>query len=71
MSMAALITLKIRLGPLLTIVAEGSDCQELQRALEGWEKLNVQVEGLCSDLAERMYPDGVPDDEVKGTENEI
>jgi hypothetical protein len=49
--------LKIRLGPLVSLEVTGSNCEEIRAALEGFEKLNQQVDAMCSDLAERMYPD--------------
>ena len=55
--MSASMNLKIRLGPLVSLEVHGSSCEEIRAALEGFEKLNKQVDAMCSDLAERMYPE--------------
>jgi hypothetical protein len=49
--------LKIRLGPLVSLEVHGDNCEEIRAALEGFEQLNQQVDAMCSDLAERMYPE--------------
>lgn len=51
-------TLRIRLGPLVEIQVNGQNCKEIAHALEGVEELNKLVDAMCSDLAERVYPDG-------------
>jgi len=51
-------TLRIRLGPLVEIQVDGQNCKEIAHALEGFEELNQRVDAMCSDLAERVYPDG-------------
>ena len=33
-------------------------------SLEGWEQLNEQVEGLCSDLGRRVYPEGAEEQDL-------
>lgn len=53
--------LKVTLGPFVTLEIEGSSCREISEALEGHEKLNIQLDGMCSNLAERVYPAGVDD----------
>lgn len=53
------ITLSIRLGPLVALRITGQNCHELAKALEGYEHLNKHVDALCSDLAERLYPEGM------------
>jgi hypothetical protein len=55
--MSASMNLKIRLGPLVSLEINGDNCEEIRSALEGFEKLNQQVDAMCSDLAERMYPE--------------
>ena len=55
--MSASMNLKIRLGPLVSLEIHGDNCEEIRSALEGFEKLNQQVDAMCSDLAERMYPE--------------
>lgn len=56
--MSASISLKIKLGPLVTFEVAGDDCEEICRALKGFQTLNMQIDEMCSDLAERVYPDG-------------
>jgi hypothetical protein len=53
-------SLKISLGPLVSFSVEGENCRELAAALEGFDDLNETIDAMCSDLAERVYPDGVP-----------
>jgi len=65
--MAASIVLRIRLGPLVSLEIEGEDCAEISTALEGYEKLNKLLDALCSDLAERIYPEGM---ELEGEEEQ-
>ena len=57
--MAVSITLTIRLGPLVSLKVTGQSCEELAQALEGYDHLNLRIDGMCSDLAERVYPEGV------------
>jgi hypothetical protein len=59
--MAANITLRMQIGPMVVIQIDGHSCQEISEALEGYERLNHQVEHLCSRLAEAAYPEaGTP-----------
>jgi hypothetical protein len=51
------ITLTIRLGPLVSFEVDGENCKEIAEALDGFGELNKMVEAMCSDLAERVYPD--------------
>jgi hypothetical protein len=51
-------TLRIQLGPLVFFEVEGENCREIASALEGFDELNTRVDALCSDLAERVYPEG-------------
>jgi hypothetical protein len=51
------ITLSIRLGPLVHFEIVGESCEEISRALHGFEHLNKTVGTMFSDLAERVYPD--------------
>lgn len=59
MTMAASMVLRVRLGPLVFFEVEGENCREIIDALEGFEELNCKVDAMCSDLAERVYPEGV------------
>lgn len=54
---SASITLAIRLGPMVSFQIEGRNCQEITRALRGFEELNRTVDEMFSDLAKRVYPD--------------
>ena len=56
----ARMSLRIQLGPLVSFQVEGENCRELAAALEGFDDLNKTVDAMCSDLAERVYPEGVP-----------
>ncbi len=51
-------TLKIRLGPLVSFEVEGENCVEIAEALKGFDDLNQMVDAMCSDLADRVYPHG-------------
>jgi hypothetical protein len=51
------IVMRMQLGPLVSIQIEGSTCREIAEALTGYEQLNKQIEGLCSGLADKVYPD--------------
>lgn len=66
--MAGFITLKIRLGPLVSLELTGENCSEISDALEGHEKLNKKIDAMCSDLAERVYPDGMDQAEKENPE---
>ena len=51
------IVMRMQLGPLVSIQIEGNNCREIAEALSGYEQLNKQIEGLCSGLADKIYPD--------------
>jgi hypothetical protein len=55
--MSANIVFRLHIGPMVEIQIEGANCHEISEALEGYEHLNRQVEGLCSGLAENAYPE--------------
>jgi len=55
--MSARMNLKIRLGYLVTLEVSGANCEEIHSALEGFEVLNQQLDAMCGDLANRMYPE--------------
>jgi hypothetical protein len=55
--MSARLNLKIRLGPLVTLELSGDNCEEIRGALEGFQPLNQELDAICSDLADRMYPE--------------
>jgi len=57
--MAANMVLRIKLGPFVSFEIEGANCEEICQSLKGFEKLNERIDAMCSDLAERVYPDGV------------
>lgn len=57
--MSASMTLRVRLGPLVFFEVEGDSCLEIAKALDGYEQLNKTVDEMFSDLAERVYPEGV------------
>lgn len=57
--MSASITLNIRLGPMVTFRIDGANCTEILQALEGFAELNRRIDEMCSDLGERMYPEGM------------
>jgi len=61
--MPANIILKMQIGPMVSLQIEGHTCREISEALEGYERLNHQVEHMCSTLAEAAYPEtaGAPD----------
>ena len=50
-------TMKIRLGPMVTLEISGNNCEEIRNTFKGFEKLNKELDAMCSDLAERMYPE--------------
>ncbi len=54
------IVISLRLGPMVRIDIEGSSCPEIAEALSGFEKLNDTVDSMFSDLANRVFPEGVP-----------
>lgn len=56
----ASMTLRIQLGPMVHVQVEGASCREIAKALEGFDQLNKTVDAMCSDLAERVYPEGEP-----------
>ena len=59
--MPASMILRIKLGPFVSFEIEGENCEEIFQSLKGFEKLNERVEAMCSDLAERVYPEGMND----------
>jgi hypothetical protein len=54
------IVISMHLGPMVKIDIEGSSCPEIAEALAGFEKLNDTVDSMFSDLARRVFPEGVP-----------
>lgn len=59
--MPASIVVRVRIGPLVFFSIEGANCREVAEALDGYEILNNRLDGMCSDLAARVYPDGIDD----------
>jgi hypothetical protein len=54
------IVITLHLGPMVKIDIEGASCPEIAEALAGFERLNETVDSMFSDLARRVFPDGVP-----------
>ena len=52
------INLSIRLGPMVHFEVQGENCTQVAEALQGFEKLNLVVEAMFSDLDGRVYRDG-------------
>lgn len=63
----ARINLSIRLGPMVHFEVQGESCQEIARALDGFECLNQTVDAMFSDLARRVYPEGEAHAEAEKT----
>ncbi|PXF58382.1 MAG: hypothetical protein C4B58_06655 [Deltaproteobacteria bacterium] len=66
--MSVSIALSIRLGPLVHLEVTGESCTELAAALEGYEKLNSLMDTMCSDLAGRVYPEGMESESEESQE---
>lgn len=64
--MPASISFSIQIGPMVSIKVAGQNCHELAKALEGFEDLNVRIDAMCGDLAERIYPEGLDLDGFAG-----
>ncbi|NIR65967.1 MAG: hypothetical protein GWN61_17195 [candidate division Zixibacteria bacterium] len=50
------IDLRIKLGPLVSLAISGQSCEEISEALKGFEVLNQQIDSMCGELAENIYP---------------
>jgi hypothetical protein len=59
-------SLVIKIGPSVEIRIAGQNCHEISQALEGFEDLNVKIDSMCGDLAERIYPEGQDPDGFTG-----
>lgn len=57
------IVISLHLGPMVKVEIEGDSCPEIVEALAGFEKLNDTVDSMFSDLAQRVFPEGVPSGE--------
>jgi hypothetical protein len=68
--MSASISLFIRLGPMVSLRVSGQSCEELAKALEGYEDLNVRIDAMCGDLTERIYPEGLDLDDIAGDKDD-
>jgi hypothetical protein len=64
--MPAHIVLKVQIGPMVVIQIEGNNCREISEALEGYERLNKQIDGMCSSLAENVYPEHADAEQAGG-----
>ena len=53
------IVITLHLGPMVKIDIEGASCEEITGALTGFEALNGTIDGMFSDLARRVFPEGV------------
>jgi hypothetical protein len=62
------IVISLHLGPMVKIDIEGASCPEIAEALAGFEKLNDTVDSMFSDLARRVFPEGVEEDGHAGEE---
>jgi hypothetical protein len=51
------INMTIRLGPMVHFEIQGESCSEIANALDGFERLNVIVDTMFTDLAQRVYPE--------------
>lgn len=69
--MASRIYLRVKLGPLVSLEISGEDCKEISDALRGYEDLNKRIDSMCSDLAERVYPEGEERVYPEGDEMEL
>ena len=63
------INLSVRLGPMVHFEVQGENCQEIAKALEGFEQLNQTVDAMFSDLAGRVYPEGTETAPAAAPEN--
>ncbi len=68
--MPASITLKIRVGPLVSFEVRGTSCKELTEAMKGYENLNAVIDSMFSDLAERVYPEGMEAEKAEPQERQ-
>lgn len=64
--MAVSLSYSIKMGPCVEIRIAGQNCHEISEALEGFEDLNVRIDSMCGDLAERIYPEGLDLDGFAG-----
>lgn len=51
------INISIRLGPMVHFQVEGESCEEIVKALVGFERLNQTVDAMFSDLGQRVFPE--------------
>lgn len=57
--MPASVTMRIRVGPWVFFQIDGPNCKEVAAAMDGYEDLNNKLEAMFSDLAQRIYPEGL------------
>jgi hypothetical protein len=55
---------------MVSLRISGQSCQELAKALEGYDELNVRIDSMCGNLAERIYPEGLDLDDLAGDKDE-
>ncbi|MGH7119777.1 MAG: hypothetical protein ACREFP_12435 [Acetobacteraceae bacterium] len=51
------INISIRLGPMVHFEVQGENCEEIIKALAGFEQLNQTVDAMFSDLGRRVFPE--------------
>jgi hypothetical protein len=57
--MPASVTFRIRVGPWVFFQIDGPNCKEVASAMDGYEDLNKKIDAMFSDLAQKIYPDGL------------
>lgn len=60
----ARINISIRLGPMVHFEVQGENCEEIVKALAGFERLNQTVDAMFSDLGRRVFPEGAEEEET-------
>lgn len=68
--MTARVVFRIRLGPYVSCQIDGENCREVADALVGFEQVNERIDAMCSDLVERIYPNGPNDPDGVPAESE-
>jgi hypothetical protein len=58
--MGSRVTVKIHLGPLVSLEFTGDSCSQIADALEDYKRFNQRIDDLCGELAARVYPELEP-----------